>query len=276
MTPEGSSTILVPVTPRWKIRNIGLLVLIGLFLGCTSQIVREPSAAKPVILFWGKPGQVLSHLTHIAKGVWTGDPLKNRDKDILNHQDTWRKKGVVPLVWAGGVCYLDNSLDDFVERWRVKIRGGARALQIDEYMPQSPMATEKMIRALKTIRDEYPGVYLAVWHGSFLTQPLMRAYAEYVDLIILENYFTDQFYGWLLFEVNTQRARKGGIIHKTIFGLNVTGASWKTQERYLEEQMKWIRQNAPEMNGIGFFAPKADKDALMGAENLAVRYFNAP
>jgi hypothetical protein len=256
------------------ILTAGLLIIV-IAAGCTSQAVREPGSTGPVILVWAKNAQVLKHLTHIAKGVWTGDPLKNKTKNIMNHQDTWMERGVVPLVWAGGVCYLDERLDDFVERWRVKIRSGARALQIDEYMPQSPVATDKMVKALKIIREEYPNVYLAVWHGSFLTEPLARAYAQYVDLVILENYFTDQFYGWLLFSINTQRARKLGIINKTIFGLKITEESWKTQEHYLEEQMKWIRRNAPEMNGIGFFAPKADQEALQGAETLAVRYFNA-
>ena len=252
------------------ILTAGLLIIM-VAAGCTSQDVREPGSTKPVILFWSRHGQILKHMTHAANWVWTGDPLKNTTKNIMDHQNTWMERGVMPLVWAGGVCYLD----DFVERWRVKIRSGARALQIDEYMPQSPVTTDKMVKALKIIREEYPNVYLAVWHGSFLTEPLVRAYAQYVDLVILENYFTDQFYGWLLFSINTQRARKLGIINKTIFGLEITEESWQTQEHYLEEQIKWIRRNAPEMNGIGFFAPKANQEALQGAETLAVRYFNA-
>jgi hypothetical protein len=214
-------------------------------------------------------------MTHIAKGVWAGDPRKHPNGNMLNHQDTWMAKGVTPLVWAGGVCYIDESLDKFVERWRKKIRKGARALQIDEYMPQSPMVTAKMVKALEMIRREYPTVYLAVWHGGVLTEPLISAYAKYVDLVILEDYFTDNPLGWLLFSVNTQRARKGHIIDKTIFGLEISAESWEAQKRYLDLQMKWIKANAPEMNGIGFFAPKADKTSVLGAEKLAVHYFTA-
>jgi hypothetical protein len=94
-----------------------------------------------------------------------------------------------------------------------------------------------------------------------------------VDLVILENYFTDQFYGWLTFSVNTQRARKACILHKTIFGLEITGMDWEQQQPYIHEQIKWIRTHAPEMRGVGFFAPKAQAQALLGAERLVVRHF---
>lgn len=255
----------------------GLSVLILLqflvFAQCTTGSLKSDCSDEPVLLFWCRNAEILKHITHVAKWVWVGDPLQYKDKKELYHYDTWSAKGVVPLVWAGGVCYIDESLDDFVERWRVKIRKGAHALQIDEYMPQSEMVTAKLVKALEIVKLEYPHVYIAVWHGGFLSDELLAAYTKYVDLLILENYFTDQFYGWLVFSVNTARVRQAHIIHKTIFGLELTGKDWEQQEQYIHEQIKWIKTNAAEMPGIGFYAPEAHSEVLLAAEDLAVRYF---
>jgi len=256
-------------------KGIIIILLVQFFLltQCATDAPRVEYTAEPIILFWCRHAEIIKHLTHAANWVWVGDPAQNKDKKMIHHQDTWVAKDVIPLVWVGGVCYIDESLDDFVDRWRSKIKKGARGLHIDEYMPQSEMVTAKLVKALEIIKSEYPYVYIAVWHGSFLPEGLIDAYKKYVDLLILENYFTDQFYGWLVFSVNTERVRKADIIHKTIFGLEITENDWEQQEQYIQEQIKWIRTNAPEMPGIGFFAPNAHPNALLGAESLAVRYF---
>jgi hypothetical protein len=240
---------------------------------CATNSISMDYPTDPIILFWCRHAEILHHLTHAANWVWVGKQEQNTDKKMIHHQDTWLAKNVVPLVWAGGVCYIDESLDDFVERWRVKIEKGACALQIDEYMPQSKMLTLKLVKALEIIKTEYPHIYLAVWHGGFLSEELIAAYKQYVDLLILENYFTDQLYGWLIFSVNTTRVRKANIIHKTIFGLEITEKDWEQQKPYIQEQIKWIRTHASEMRGVGFFAPNAHTQALLGAESLAVHYF---
>jgi hypothetical protein len=226
---------------------------------------------KPIILFWCSYPDILTHMTHVASKVWVGDYEENAN--ILHHQDAWRAQGVMALEWTGGIYYAEKDLNSIVDKWRRIYKKGAYAVQIDEFFPQSEMVNKKFIKALEMIKKEYPDRFLAVWHGSFLPEDLLTAYAKYIDLVILENYFVDQFYGWLLFSVNTERARKGGIINKTIFGLKISEAPWESQKKYLNEQIAWIRKNANEMPGIAFFAPRANQESLLGAEELAVSYF---
>ena len=249
-----------------------VILLLSIFLLWQCATYQASTIDKPIILFWCSYPDILTHMTHVASKVWVGDYAQN--KNILHHQDTWIARGVIALKWAAGVYHASKSLSSIVEKWKQIYEKGAYAIQIDELIPQSEMVNEKFAKALELIKKAYPDRYLAVLHGSFLPDTLLQAYAKHVDLIILENYFTDQVLGWLIFSVNTERARKGNIIKKTVFGLRITGEPWVKQKKYIDEQIAWIRKNAPEMPGIAFFAPKADQESLLGAEELAVFYFS--
>ena len=78
-------------------------------------------------------------------------------------------------------------------------------------------------------------------------------------------------------------AKRTGIIHKSVFALGINDndervkgyplRQWANTPGNLEAQMRWIKENAPEMPGIAFFSSAASREMLKTADALAGEIF---
>jgi hypothetical protein len=101
-----------------------------------------------------------------------------------------------------------------------------------------------------------------------------------VDLLMLEvycNYITRELHAYnpyFFFDQGISMVRKQDIISNTVFTLGIL-EDVKRKES-LEEQVRYIRINAPEMPGIGFYHEKGAPDVLEFADYLCLKYFIRP
>ncbi|MEA1950386.1 MAG: CARDB domain-containing protein [Planctomycetota bacterium] len=240
-------------------------------------------AAEPFVLFWCPQPIDLKNATHITPQVWTtGDAVGKEQHPDFNQRD-WLKKGITPLRWMGGYCYKTKTEDEFVDYWSGATRWDYRGIAIDEFGSGKKELDERMGRALVRAKRKCPKLSFVVWHAGPLTESLGQSYRDGADLVMLEKYFGASGYE-KRFAEGVERARRAKILHKTVFALGINDkdkpeakqrwGEWANSPEILEAQIKWIRDHAPEMPGIAFYASNASPEMVRSADELVGRYWS--
>jgi hypothetical protein len=102
-------------------------------------------------------------------------------------------------------------------------------------------------------------------------------YRKWVDLVLLESYFPAVSLVFPFhFSINYNAVKTYGIEDKTVMALGIGRDRWLTEFDDIKKRMEYIHRRAPEMPGIGFFAPKIGVDLLHLIEEEAVRLYGSP
>lgn len=222
--------------------------------------------ADTVILFWCHDPLRLENVTHIANDVWIpGDG----EGEYRYRQDRILARGIVPLDWAGGMNRSDGTEEDLTAYYTGKLMTGYAGLAIDELGGYERSINEKFTAVLREVKQRFPDRFIAVWHAGLLTKEHIEAYRHGADLVMFERYIEGTEFLAPRLSYNLNMARNGGIIDKCIFALGIDENRWITTPEELEAQMRWIAENAPDMRGIAFFAPRAPDNLLLLADKLA-------
>lgn len=258
------------------------LALSGAALLLPARVVAEslPSTEKsPVILFWTDKPALVPHATFVTPSVSlaplrVNDPLSQAE--LLAH-------GVMPLAWCPGQSLAQQSDAEILATWTSIIRKGYIALGIDELGGWNHAQNARFARLLVQFHEEHPTVYIAVWSAGIIDPALARAYRTSVNLVMIEAYGPWGLHQWERFTVRLTEARLFGIVHKCIFAIGIDDAAppavlrsegaWSNTPADLQKQIRWIAKHAPDMPGVGFFAPDASDGMLGIADALAHRYF---
>ncbi|MCD6508516.1 hypothetical protein J7M22_18090 [Candidatus Poribacteria bacterium] len=230
------------------------------------------------LVFWCPWPDELKHATHITPQVWVEGDEGAKRRYLRFSQKFWLERGVLPLRWMGGVCYKDKPEGWFVSYWSGAFKIGYRGIAIDEFGSGDESVDEKMARALVRTKELCPELFIAVWHAGGLNEVLARAYRRGADLVMLEAYVGGKKGFEKLFSQKVEAARRFGIVSKTILALGINDRAeeryrrqwgeWANSEEELETQVRWIRENAPDMPGVAFFASSASRRLVLFADKL--------
>ncbi|MCP4641124.1 MAG: hypothetical protein GY851_11850 [bacterium] len=233
---------------------------------------------RPFILYWASDPETLTHITHVTPQVG----LEAEDeKNPAYVQDAWLARGVMPLKWKGGWCYKDRTEDEFVSDFCGAADAGYVGIAVDEWGGGDAEFDAKLGRALVRTKEARPDLFVAVWcFGTF--RPRQAEWLrDGADVVMVERYFggadPSRYPGRFAGPIRV--AREAGILHKTVFALGMNDRAkqkehdklgeWANTPEELEAQMRWIRENAPEMPGISFFSPRCSPEMLKLSDELA-------
>lgn len=273
---------------RMRVLSSCILGLLAPVLAATPSAAGQDEAAPktngPFLVFWCRNPNVLKNATHVTPQVW----LKGDDYGQKHYpdfpQDFWLKKNITPLVWKGGCCDSKRSIEALADSWSGAARLGYRGIAIDEFgCDNGGPEDRKLMQALRRARKQAPTLFIAVWQTQGMTDELFNAYAENADLVLIESYQGGERGFEATFEGALKRARKAGILKKTIFALGINDRAsaarqkeegrWANTEAELERQVRWVREHAPDMPGIAFFAPDASDRMVRCADELCGKYY---
>lgn len=247
------------------------------------------SQNRPIILFWCSKPEMLHNATHITPQVWTKNDTSSFERLKGNpayELNSWLKRNIVPLRWMG--YPHEKSEQELVDYWASAAQRGYIGIAIDEIGHVDTETDKKATSALVKLKQLYPNLFVAVWHAGGLTRELLQGYRFGADLVMLETYGVpfdmERYKRWISERIST--VRKAKIVHKTIIALGINDAAspdewqkvgqWVNMPDALRDLLAFIRQQAPEMRGVAFFAPRASDDMLKLADGLAWEIFGKP
>lgn len=263
------------------------LALVVLFTICLASI--GSSQNRPIILFWCSKPEMLHSATHITPQVWTKNDrssFENLKGLPMYELNAWLKRGIVPLRWMG--YPHEKSEQELVAYWASAAQQGHIGIAIDEIGHVDSETDKKAADALIKLKRVHPNLFIAVWHAGGLTEELSQGYRFGADLVMLETYGIpfemERYKRWIVERIAAVRRAK--IIHKTIIALGINDAAspeewrkvgqWVNTPEALRGLLQFIRQQAPDMRGIAFFAPKASENMIKLADKLAGEIFGKP
>jgi hypothetical protein len=234
-------------------------------------------------------------LTVLAKPLfmpwWIGEKELNDRVTNLTHVlskpedgNYWRKRGVVPCVWKGTKF---NDAEKYAEYLGQNLPSGFGIL-IDE-LGYYEFSAEKreIIKGIKLFKESRPDVPVYVYVcGSLKPETCMLVQNAYrksgCDKLMLEayhDYQVPEFNAYLqnkYFDQRLDMARDYDILQNCIMILGTVGTQgYVLTPALMEQQFRYVRMNAPEVTGIGFY--KAIHPDLTAAVNeLCRKYFIAP
>lgn len=248
---------------------------------CPAPVGVSPRETQlPVVLFYTYKPEALRRPSHITPkfSVVPGDETRPYQGDLL-------ARGILPLASRGGRDQArQRSAAELAAYWGAAWDEGYAGIAIDEFGSRDRAVNQRMRDALKMLQQRCPDLYVAVWHGGPLNRRYGSSYAQNADLIMLETYTGARCALGLHFAVKLNQARRAGVAQKTVFALGINdadkrletgGKAWANDERTLRAQMRWIRDNAPEMPGISFFAARGSAALQRRAEELAWEFFGS-
>src|SRR5262249_39841678 len=155
-------------------------------------------------------------------------------------------------------CYREKTEDALVAHWSGPAEAGYKGIAIDEFgFDGGGEVDRKMARALLLTRKQAPDLFIAVWQTRRLSDTLLKAYQDAVDLVMVESYVGGTSGFEKQFGSTIDRIRRGGILAKTILALGINDRAkpedlkrhgrWANSEEELAAQMRWIRTHASEM-----------------------------
>ncbi len=206
----------------------------------------------------------------------------------------WRNRGAIPCLWKG----VDNKVAP--EKYAQILADGvgdpardAAGIMIDEmggYAPEEILAAN-FFSGLKLYLEKNPQYFTALWICGSLQVPYCNitrnAYRKDkgISLLMLEcytNFQTVEFSSSRRFAYFDQRidvARQQDVLTNAVMTLAIDGHKDKFNLTgyELEDEVRYIRRNAPEMPGIGFFHFETKSPELIPiADDLCRRYFIEP
>lgn len=207
----------------------------------------------------------------------------------------WKRRGVMACAWKNGfsrhqcaytraefVQYLKQDLAEY------EFDG----IMIDEVggYEHSGLEERKNIQGLRDFCEESPDLFVALWICGALKYEqcnlLKRSNNKAgVDLLMAEVYFN-----YLIPEMKTLHpfeylqnsitvARKQDALKNTVFTIGTHGNydKYTVTPEELEAQVRYIRQHAPEMPGLGFYASHCKNPELVAVcDRLCGKYYVSP
>ena len=212
--------------------------------------------------------------------LWYGDPrhLKHINVTQTNprHFSEWERRGVIAGGFAGVHGNTRPQYFGMAER-------GYGGVLVDEIGGLGE--DEKALLAiLPELKKAYPDFLVAIWLAAGIHQELADAVkAGHIDLLMPELYIScrpgDHYKERIRRTIES--ARKFGVLDKTIIGLgsadryaNYTSADMHTD--FLEAQIRFIREEAPEMPGIAFFTAGTLPGVDAKLDEMCFKYFIQP
>ena len=214
--------------------------------------------------------------------------------------DGLHARGVVALKHVGGVSYLGGprpedirSDIDFEALGRKVVADYTQVdpwdgIAIDElgmwdgHPEQEPLALG-FWQIMKQARVQAPDKFIAAWQFASLSPLMCNILRDTTDLVMCEvyqNYFRawyDQhrFYDYLKQRIDV--ARDMMISKKMVIGLSISSDYGSITPDELEDQIRFIRAQAPEIRGLAFFTTsRCDPEVLQRANDCCYRYWVKP
>jgi len=223
------------------------------------------------------------------------------------HLERWRERGVMPLAWKYGTLgatgdpteadYFNRNThteEDYFNYW--SNIGDYPGIAIDEfgYRPTSELVAynEFALRALRRVKEANPEMYVFVWHSGALYPEQAALYRDAVDLLVLESYCfwyapqglqTDNAYAFL--DMKMLPARQVDLIMahgtpgaKCITSVDLNPSPESFHRGEMEQIVRHLRRQWPEMRGFGIFGVRAAADAAdeQFVDQLCFEYFIQP
>lgn len=151
-------------------------------------------------------------------------------------------------------------MEQLVEYHSELLNRGYDALAIDELGCAEANKNQHWTGGFRKIKQSYPNCFIAAWFvGRLDAQMAQLVKAGTVDLLVFEAYVKPEDPKWaqrLQFYID--QARTAGVLERAIIGLGTdkayAGALGAGEHAaFVEQQIAYIRTNAPEMPGVGFF-----------------------
>ncbi|MEP3480478.1 MAG: CARDB domain-containing protein [Fuerstiella sp.] len=210
--------------------------------------------------------------------VWYGSPLHmdfaNVPQVKSKDRDEWKRRGAWACRFAG-VKGKKEALKKSYSEWAAE---GYSGMLVDE-IGGAVKHIEGFLSMLPELRREHPDVFIAVWSAGGIPEEVAQLMKDgVIDLVLLEIYINHGSDYKERLGKSIERARKSGCIEKTIIGLGSAAkyANYSTPEShaaFLEEQIQFIRQKAPEMPGVGFFVAKTLPGVDVALDEMCFKYF---
>jgi hypothetical protein len=207
--------------------------------------------------------------------AWYGNPLDVDWCNVPNSRTTdieeWKRRGAV-AAFCGMVGKNESS-------YRQKVRAGFNGVEVDE-IGAYDANTADFIRWLTGIKTDHPEFFISLWMAAGASPEMARN--DRIDLYLGENYYSIGN-PVTAFDGHIKRARELGICGKHVFGL---GAGIEEARRFghthsineevafLEQEMMYIAENAPEMPGIALYGSRPGMNEKV--DKLCYRYFVEP
>ncbi len=205
-----------------------------------------------------------------------------------DQRDRLTERGVKALIWQfGGMPWTnhdalrdqkgeEDALKQIEEHFRVQythIADGAVGYGIDEVGGYPETWFEKKsaasMKALKWAKQQRPDLFYAVWHCGGTRDVFAKYFRDAADLVMLEIYIWDAFPKYLktedIYKVIRSRLEPyyriydlmlptyGSSCH-TVVGLDIAEAVDITNLGEMEEVVRFIRREFPELRGQGWYS----------------------
>jgi len=207
--------------------------------------------------------------------------------------DYWRNRGAIPCLWKGALkdktpeqytAYLSEGLGNPEK--------GPAGIMIDEMGGYDPaeIVTYPFFKGLVDFNKINPQYFTALWICGSLQIPYCNITKNVyrktgVDLLMLECYSNFQvvefssFSRFSYYDQRIQTARQQDVLSNTVMTIAIEGHADKFNLKpyEIEDEVRYIRRQAPEMPGIGYFLSETKTPELRPwADDLCYRYFIAP
>jgi hypothetical protein len=179
----------------------------------------------------------------------------------------WKRRGAYAMSSAGAV----GTLAELTTAYKKTQSDGFDAFAIDEVF-NGGANNQNIVDAIAATKVTYPNCFVAVWYAGSTLDPIIvgAINAGKIDLLVFEVYITPPGGNWQQTLQNyINSAQAAGVSSHCILGLgsntNYTGGYTAAQHAaFLDQQITYIRANAPQMPGVGFF----DAQTLVGERAL--------
>ncbi len=189
------------------------------------------------------------------------------------------RRGGKPLVITGRTRSASGN-----HYWEAISRSGYHGMQLDEI--GGTIKGEDFMPAVYDLKKKHPETFIAVWNIGPYIRPAIRdgLKKRKFELIMCELYFTDVPDKLRQQELDSLRSKvrtivKNGGAENAIVGL-ATKANYRgwnsspaRQAEFVAQQIKVVRETAPEMPGIAFFSSDNDPEFLKLVDEACKKYF---
>lgn len=194
--------------------------------------------------------------------MWYGDVTDLNYVNIphtrVYNANEWKRRGAYAASFAGAV----GSEAQLTQQYADLMNQGFNALAIDEVGYTNPGdPTPAWMNAITATKITFPSSFIAIWYmGSTLDSRVTQMVTSgKIDLIVYEVYITPPGANWQqTLQSYINAARSAGVSNRTIIGLGTStaysgGYTAAQHAAFVEQQIAYIRTNAPEMPGVAFF-----------------------
>ncbi len=175
----------------------------------------------------------------------------------------------------------DKSGEDYYKRIKA---AGAVGMQLDEIGGR--LKATRFLPAIIDLESRHPELLSAVWHIGYSPQKeVIQALKERkIDLIMPEIYYKDgspeeQQKALKSLRSRLEKLRQTGVAQYMLIGLGTHrnylgwGGSPDKHAKFIEEQIKLVREVLPMSPGIAFYSSEADTSFLKQVDEMCRKYF---